>query len=117
MPTFPPLSAPPVPVLDIPIAVNFLKYRPGNRMRIPVDFVNADLSVDLRRGCFLTRVNRYVECICEHDVPSKLTIDLTGAEKGDVVRCGTISFPPGVRPSPTVPADYVIAVVKSSKSK
>ena len=86
-------------------------------MRIPVDFVNADLSVDLRRGCFLTRVNRYVECICEYEVPTKLTVDLTGAEKGDVVRLSALSLPPGVRPSPTVPSDYVIAVVKSSKSK
>ena len=85
-------------------------------MRIPVDFVNADLSVDLRRGCFLTRVNRFVECICEHEVPAKLTVDLTGVQKGDVVRLSALTLPPGVRPSPTVPSDYVIAVVKSSKT-
>ena len=104
------------PVLDIPIAVNFLKYRPGNRMRIPVDFVNADMSVDLRRGCFLTRINRFVECICENDVPTKLVVDLSGVQKGDVVRLSALTLPAGVRPSPTVPSDYVIAVIKSFKA-
>ena len=103
-------------VLDIPIAVNFLKYRPGNRMRIPVDFINADMSVDLRRGCFLTRINRFVECICEHDVPTKLVVDLSGVQKGDVVRLSALTLPPGVRPSPTVPSDYVVAVIKSFKA-
>jgi Ribosomal protein TL5, C-terminal domain len=106
-------------VLDEPISVNFLRYRPGNRMRIPVEFINADQSVDLRRGSFLTRVNRYVECICDNGVPipQNLMIDLTGVMKGEVIRVGSLKLPPGVRPAPSVPGDFVLGVIKSSKSK
>ena len=106
-------------MLDVPISVNFLRYRAGNRMRIPIEFINADQSVDLRRGCFLTRVNRYVECICDNsvDIPQKLSVDLTGVMKGEVIRLRALKLPSGVRPAPSVPGDFVLGVVKSSKSK
>ena len=104
-------------VLDTPLSVNFLRYRPGNRMRIPIEFLNADQSVDLRRGSFLIRVNRFVECVCDPDVPipKSLTVDLTDVQKGDVLRLDTLNLPVGVRPSVAVPSDYVLAVVKNAK--
>jgi large subunit ribosomal protein L25 len=99
------------------MAVNFLRYKPGNRMRIPIEFINADQSVDLRRGSFLIRVNRFIECVCDGDIPERITVDLTGVAKGDVIRLAALNLPPGVRPSLAVPQDYVVAVVRSAKSK
>jgi hypothetical protein len=91
-------------VSDSPQSVNFLLYQPGSVLRIPLTYENAELSVDMRRGCFVAKVNRYVECV-----------DLTGREKNDVIRIGSIVFPPGVRPHKTVTDDFVIAVIQSAK--
>lgn len=95
--------------------MNFLLYRPGNFVRIPFTFENADASIDLKRGCFVTSVNRFIECVCTDDVPAFLTIDLTGKEKNDVIRVANLVFPPGCRPSRNVPADFVIAVIQAAK--
>jgi large subunit ribosomal protein L25 len=102
-------------VSDSPQSVNFLLYQPGSVLRIPLTYENAELSVDLRRGCFVAKVNRYVECVCTGDVPNYLNVDLTGREKNDVIRIGSIVFPPGVRPHKTVTDDFVIAVIQSTK--
>ena len=102
-------------ITDRPLSVNFVKYFPGTRMRIPIEYVNLDQSVDLRRGCFLIKVNRFVECVCGMDVPKALSLDLTGAVAGDVLRLSKIVFPPGVTPARSVPPDFVIGVVKSAR--
>lgn len=57
------------PITDLPISCNFLRYIPGkNRVRIPIELINAEQSVDLKRGCFLVHSNRYLECVCSEDV-------------------------------------------------
>lgn len=101
-------------VNDLPLSVNFLKYWPGNTMRVPFKFVNKDLSEDLRRGCFLVHVNSFVDCTCDGDVPDFIQIDATTFKNRDVIRLSLVELPPGVRPTRSVPSDYVIAVVKSS---
>jgi hypothetical protein len=93
--------------------VNFLRYAPGTRLKIPVSFINGDLSDAAKRGCFMVRVNNYVECVCDGDVPEKLVIDLANSRKGDVYRVNSITMPPQVRPYKTVPPDLVLLVVKS----
>jgi hypothetical protein len=100
-----------------PLSVNFLRYVPGNRLRIPIDFANSDQSLDLRRGCFIVRVNKSIECICDDQVPSKITLDLSAAQKGDVFRINSLTFPPHVRPALTVAPDFVVCVVKSARAK
>ena len=104
-----------IAVSDSPLSVNFLLYRPGNLVRIPFIYENADASIDLKRGCFVTSVHRFIECTCTDAVPAYLTIDLTGKEKNDVIRVTHLVFPPGCRPSKNVPADYVIAVIQAAK--
>jgi len=103
------------PLTEKPMSLNFIKYWPGTRMRIPVEFINADQSVDLRRGSFLITVNKFIECICDMEIPKSLVVDLTGTVKGDVLKLNHIVFPPGVKPSKNVPTDFVVGVVRSSR--
>lgn len=101
------------PVTNLPVAVNFLRYIPGNRLRIPIEFINSDLSQDLKRGCLLVRVNHFVECVCDAEVPNNIIVDLSGVQKGDVIRLNALQLPPKVRPAKTVPSDFVVAVIKA----
>mmetsp|Transcript_24493 Transcript_24493/g.40837 ORF Transcript_24493/g.40837 Transcript_24493/m.40837 type:complete len:257 (+) Transcript_24493:84-854(+) len=103
------------PRTDAPVSVNFLVYSPGSRLRIPIEYINEDLSQDLRRGCFLIRVNHYIECVCDEEVPAKIVVDLSTAQKGDVLRLNALQLPPKVRPAKTVPLDFVLAVVKAGR--
>lgn len=102
------------PLNDLPLSVNFLKYWPGNTMRIPFLFVNKDQSEDLKRGSFLVHVNSFVDCTCDGEVPAYIPVNAATLKNRDVVRLSSLELPPGVRPSRSVPSDYVIAVVKSS---
>jgi hypothetical protein len=46
-------------VTEQPLNVNFLRYRPGTRLRIPVVYINDDSSVDMKRGSYLVHINRF----------------------------------------------------------
>jgi Ribosomal protein TL5, C-terminal domain len=83
-------------VTDEILSVNWLIHTPKNILRIPVKYINGSESVDIRRGCFLSRLSLYVECQCIGNVPSALTFDLSTAQKDDVIRVGDLSPPPGV---------------------
>jgi len=103
------------PLTDLPMSCNFLKYWSGARMRIPLNFINQDQSVALKRGCFLLRVNRFIECIVDdpESIPDYINVDVTGTEKNDVLRLEHVTFPPNVRPSNRVPDNFVAGVVKN----
>ena len=100
-----------------PINVNFLVYRPGNRVRIPIDFVNSDMCIDLKRGnCFLIQVNPFIECVCESDIiPPTIEADLTGLTKGAVIKLSNLVFPSGVKPCKTVRPNFVAGVIRASR--
>ena len=75
------------PIRDTPLSINFLKYTPGVRVRIPVVFVGMEDSTDIKRGAYLVRVNRFVECVCEGDtIPRHITVDVSKAKQKDVIR-------------------------------
>ncbi len=100
----------------MPVSVNFLQYHPGNKMRIPVRIVNTENSVDLRRGCFLVRLNNFVECVCsDMNIPENIELDLSTSKKGDVFRASNLVLPANVKLSPRVSADDVLCIVKSPK--
>ena len=79
-------------------------------------FEDADLSNDLKRGCFVKRVSQFIECVCSGPVPATITINLANAKKGDVIRVDTVQFPPGVKPSKSVKKDFIVAVIQSAKT-
>ena len=69
-------------VTDTPLNINFLRYSPMNRFRIPVEYINDELCVDIKRGCFVIHVNRFIECTCEGPIPRSFKIDLSQAKLG-----------------------------------
>lgn len=99
-------------VTDEPVSANFLRYWPGNKLRIPFQYINQSASEDLGRDCVVVDVNDYVECTCEGEVPFAITVDLTGAKNRDVIRLSNLKLPPGVRPVHSVSSDLVVAVIK-----
>ena len=105
------------PLTEAPMSINFLKYWPGQFVRIPLNYINHDQSMGLKRGCFLLRTSRFLECVVDSadpaHMPKALDVDLTGTEKGDALRLDNVIFPPHVRPSHRVPEDFVAAVVKN----
>ena len=98
------------------MAINFLKYRPGTRLRIPLKFINSDQSVDIRRGCLLVRVNRFIDCKCQNDIPPHIIVDLSQAKQNDVIRLRDIKLPKGVIPTVKFsPPDYVLGIITAGK--
>lgn len=91
------------PLTDRPTAVNFIKLRRHNKLRIPFQFVNAEHSADLfSKGSYLIKVNRYLDCVVEGFVkgadgvtrvntaiPAAIPVDLGGVKTGDIVRLNT----------------------------
>ncbi len=65
----------------------------------------------------MIRINQFVECICDDEVPKSIVVDLATAQKSDVFKLKNVALPPKVRPSQNVPEDYVLCVVKSARSK
>lgn len=102
---------------DAPLSCNFLKYWPGNRVRIPIEYINEDECPDLKKGCFLVQVNRFLECTCGDVVPATIIVDLAGKQKGSVIRLSDLKIPAGVSPSSAVPADFVAGAIKSGRTK
>lgn len=96
--------------------MNFLKYRPGIRLRIPVKFLNEEESVDLKRGAHVVTVQNYLDCVCDGEIPEKLTIDLAEAKKGDVFRLSNLTLPPQVRPAKCVLPDTVFCIIKTFRN-
>lgn len=45
-------------VTDEPLCLNFLRYKPGTQVRIPVVYINDDASVDIKRGAYVVHINR-----------------------------------------------------------
>lgn len=100
------------PGTALPIAVNFLRYRPGYPVEVPVCFVNEELCLPLKRGGMLLSVNRFLRVSCEGEtIPEMLSVDMKGVRNNSKVGIERVVFPPGVSPF-EVRDDFVLAVVK-----
>lgn len=104
-------------VTDLPLNVNFLIRRPDTVFRIPIEFVNEDQNQDLKRGSYVIRVNQFIQCTCDGDIPRNIVVDLGSTSKGAAIKISDLNLPPNVRPAKDVPLDLVICVIKSSRSK
>jgi large subunit ribosomal protein L25 len=89
-------------VKDIPLHVDFLRLRPGSRVRleVPVHFVNHDAAPGLKRGGALNIVYHAIELwVPADDIPETITADLTGLDFNDSLHISAIALPKGCRPT------------------
>lgn len=99
-----------------PIAVNFMRYRPGYPLELPVCFINEELCEPIKRGGMLVSINRRVRVKCDGEtIPEMLTVDLTDLRAGTVIKLDRVKFPKGVVPH-EVPPHFCLAVVKGKKA-
>ena len=73
-------------VTDKPVHVDFLRLRPGSRVRIavPVHVVNREASPGVKKGGAVNLVMHSIELLAPADaIPEAVTVDLTGLDFQD----------------------------------
>ncbi|TMW55831.1 hypothetical protein Poli38472_008479 [Pythium oligandrum] len=97
-------------VTDMPLAVNFLRYRPGHKVSIPVTYLNEEGSPGLKRGGYINHIHHELECHVYTDkIPATLQVDVNGLHVGDRIHLDAITFPEGI--VPVVPAGSLVAKI------
>ena len=100
-------------VSDEPIHIDFMRVVSGKKivLEIPVKFINHPDSPGLKRGGVLNIVRRTVELKCPaENIPSDITIDLTGTDIGTSLKISSVKLPENVLPT-IVDRDFVVATV------
>lgn len=98
-------------VKDLPRHVDFLRLHRNTRINlfIPIEFINEETSVGLKKGGTVTTVRNEVELkVTADNIPESLIVDLENLDIGDIVHISDIDMPKGSRPMIT-DRDFVIA--------
>lgn len=105
------------PVGNFAYCCNYIRYHPGKPIKIKIQCINEEESPAMKRGGFLSMVNRSIECLVDANVPIPPTINLecTGLRQKAVVRRDRLIVPKGVTIHPRVAEDYLIGTVFGSK--
>lgn len=102
-------------VNDLPTHIDFLRLAKGSKiaLMIPVEFINQDTSVGMKRGGTLVVVRQEVELLVPADnIPDHLTIDLAKVNVGEVLHISNVELPEGCTPTITG-RDFVIANIST----
>ena len=92
------------PVKDTVMHVDFLRLKPGSRLRVevPVHFINVDTAPGIKRGGSVNVVRHTVEMFVPADnIPEFLTADLAGFDFNDSLHISAIALPEGCKPTIT----------------
>ena len=101
-------------VTDKPVHVDFLRLRPGSRVRIavPVHVVNREASPGVKKGGAVNLVLHSIELLAPADaIPEAITVDLAGLDFHGFVHVSTIKLPEGCRPADTTTDFTVVTIV------
>ncbi|TVP71937.1 MAG: 50S ribosomal protein L25/general stress protein Ctc [Rhodobacteraceae bacterium] len=104
-------------VKGLPTHVDLMRLRRTSRINlfIPVEFINRESCVGLKRGGTLTVVRPEVELnVVAGEIPEKLVVDLEGFAIGDTITISAISLPEGTKP--TIDRDFVIANIAAPRA-
>lgn len=104
-------------VKDLPTHVDLMRLRRTSRINlfIPVEFINREKCVGLKRGGTLTVVRAEVELnVLAGDIPEKLVVDLDGHQIGDTITVSEITLPEGTKP--TIDRNFVIANIAAPRA-
>ena len=100
-------------VTDQPLHVDFLRLRPGSRVRIaiPVHVTNREGSPGLKKGGTVNLVVHSLELIAPADaIPDQIVVDLTGLDFHDSVHVSALKLPEGCRPA-DMTSDFTVVTV------
>jgi len=89
-------------VRDFPIHVDFLRLKPGSRLKVnvPVHFINQDQAPGIKKGGALNIVYHAVEMTVPADaIPEAITADLAGMDFNDSLQISQIPLPEGCKPT------------------
>jgi large subunit ribosomal protein L25 len=89
-------------VKDFPTHVDFLRLKPGQRVKleVPVHFINHEAAPGLKRGGALNIVYHTIHMwVPADDIPEAVTVDLTGLDFNDSVHISAIALPKGAKPT------------------
>ena len=89
-------------IKDTPMHVDFLRLKPGSRLRVqvPVHFINQEAAPGIKRGGALNIVYHTVEMWVPADnIPEAITADLTGMDFNDSLHISAIPPPEGCKPT------------------
>ena len=101
------------PVKDTVVHVDFLRLKPGSRLRVevPVHFINVETAPGIKRGGSVNIVRHTVEMFVPADnIPESLTADLAGFDFNDSLHISAIKLPEGCKPTIT-DRDFTIATI------
>ncbi|OQS03227.1 50S ribosomal protein L25 [Thraustotheca clavata] len=102
------------PVTDVPLTVNFLRFKPGRTVHIPLAFLNEETSPGLKRGGYINNVRHEIPCkIDTETIPTTLDVDVNGMHVGQRIYLENITFPENV--TPLVKERSVIATIAGKR--
>lgn len=105
------------PVTDVITHIDFQRVAKDSKIHVfvPVQFINADKCIGVKRGGILNAVRREVELVCTPDnIPEVLIADVANLNIGGSVHINDVKLPEGVRPA-IHDRNFTIATIASSK--
>ncbi len=104
-------------VKDLPVHIDLMRLKRTTRVKlnIPVEFLNEDTSVGLKKGGVLTVVRNEVELeVLAGDIPDSIVVDLAEVAIGDTISISAVNLPEGAKP--TVDRDFVICNISAPRA-
>ena len=99
-------------VKDTPLHVDFLRLRPGSRLRVdvPVHFINQETCPGIKKGGALNIVMHNVEMKVPADqIPDGITADLSKLDIAESLHINDVTLPEGCKP--TQAGNFTIASI------
>ncbi|WP_458791584.1 50S ribosomal protein L25/general stress protein Ctc [Yoonia sp. MH D7] len=105
-------------VKDLPTHIDLMRLKRTSRVKlnIPVEFINEDICVGLKKGGVLTVVRNEVEMeVLAGDIPDSIIVDLATVAIGDTLSISSVTLPEGAKPTIT-DRDFIIANVSAPRA-
>jgi large subunit ribosomal protein L25 len=102
------------PVTDVPMHADFLRLSKGVKIRIniPVNFINDEESIGLKRGGILNIVRHEIEFMVPPDsIPEAIIVDMEKWDVGDSIHIEDITLPDDI--TATIDRNFTIATIAS----
>jgi large subunit ribosomal protein L25 len=99
-------------VRDTPLHVDFLRLKPGSRIKVnvPVHFRNQEASPGIKRGGSLNVVEHSISLLVPADnIPEFIAVDLDGLNFNDAVHIKSVKLPENC--TPTDKSDFTIVTI------